>query len=155
MQLYCFVFDCFCICECNGKVWQMGKPSLALVCVQPAGKEWFLHFLMVGKGNKISWHEHYMKFKFQCPNIKLYWNTATVLCLGTIYHWFHAAVATWVVATETLWATKMEIFTIWPFTEIVYDVDFPGGAVVKNPPAHAGDMGLSPGPRRSHMPWSN
>ena len=24
--------------------------------------------------------------------------------------------------------------------------DFPGGAVVKNPPANAGDMGSSPGP---------
>ena len=33
--------------------------------------------------------------------------------------------------------------------------DFPGGAVVKNPPANAGDMGLSPGPGRSHMPRSN
>ena len=33
--------------------------------------------------------------------------------------------------------------------------DFPGGAVVKNPPANAGDKGLSPGPGRSHMPWSN
>ena len=32
---------------------------------------------------------------------------------------------------------------------------FPGGAVVKNPPANAGDKGLSPGPGRSHMPWSN
>ena len=32
---------------------------------------------------------------------------------------------------------------------------FPGGAVVKNPPANAGDTGLSPGPGRSHMPWSN
>ena len=32
---------------------------------------------------------------------------------------------------------------------------FPGGAVVKNPPANAGDMGLSPAPGRSHMPWSN
>ena len=30
--------------------------------------------------------------------------------------------------------------------------DFPGGAVVKNPPANAGDMGSSPGPGRSHMP---
>ena len=28
---------------------------------------------------------------------------------------------------------------------------FPGGAVVKNPPANAGDTGSSPGPRRSHM----
>ena len=32
---------------------------------------------------------------------------------------------------------------------------FPGGAVVKNLPANAGDTGLSPGPGRSHMPWSN
>ena len=33
--------------------------------------------------------------------------------------------------------------------------DFPGGAVVKNPPANAGDTGSIPGPGRSHMPWSN
>ena len=32
---------------------------------------------------------------------------------------------------------------------------FPGGAVVKNPPANAGDTGSSPGPGRSHMPQSN
>ena len=34
-------------------------------------------------------------------------------------------------------------------------VGFPGGAVVKNPPASAGDMGLSPGLGRSHMLQSN
>ena len=33
--------------------------------------------------------------------------------------------------------------------------DFPGGAVVKNPPANSVDMGSSPGPGRSHMPQSN
>ena len=33
--------------------------------------------------------------------------------------------------------------------------DFPGGAVVKNPPANAGDTGSIPGPGRSHMPRSN
>ena len=33
--------------------------------------------------------------------------------------------------------------------------DFPGGAVVKNPPANAGDTGLSPGPGRSHVPRGN
>ena len=33
--------------------------------------------------------------------------------------------------------------------------DFPGGAVVKNLPANAGDTGLSPGPGRSHMLQSN
>ena len=30
--------------------------------------------------------------------------------------------------------------------------DFPGGAVVKNPPANAGDTGSSPGPGRFHVP---
>ena len=33
--------------------------------------------------------------------------------------------------------------------------DFPGGTVVKNPPANAGDTGSSPGPGRSHMLQSN
>ena len=33
--------------------------------------------------------------------------------------------------------------------------DFPGGAMVKNPLANAGDMGSIPGPGRSHMPQSN
>ena len=32
---------------------------------------------------------------------------------------------------------------------------FPGGAVVENPPANAGDTGSSPGPGRSHMLRSN
>ena len=35
------------------------------------------------------------------------------------------------------------------------DWDFPGVAVVKNPPANAGDMGSSPGLGRSHMPQRN
>ena len=33
--------------------------------------------------------------------------------------------------------------------------DFPGGAVVKNPPASAGDTGSIPDPGRSHMLRSN
>ena len=36
-----------------------------------------------------------------------------------------------------------------------YMQGFPGGTVVGNPPADAGDLGLSPGPGRSHMPRSN
>ena len=32
---------------------------------------------------------------------------------------------------------------------------FPGGAVVKNPPANAGDTGSSPGSGRAHMLQSN
>ena len=33
--------------------------------------------------------------------------------------------------------------------------DFPGGAVVKNLPANAGDIGSIPGPGTSHMTRSN
>ena len=40
---------------------------------------------------------------------------------------------------------------------LIKDTDFrgfPGGAVVENPPANAGDTGSSPGLGRSHMPRS-
>ena len=40
-------------------------------------------------------------------------------------------------------------------TKINQCLDFPGGPVVKNLPANAGDMGLIPGPRRSHIPQNN
>ena len=32
---------------------------------------------------------------------------------------------------------------------------FPGGSVVKNPPANTGDRSSTPVPGRFHMPWSN
>ena len=39
---------------------------------------------------------------------------------------------------------------------LINDVeDFPGGAVVRNPPANAGDVGSSPGLGKSHMSQSN
>ena len=38
----------------------------------------------------------------------------------------------------------------YPFLK-THKQGFPGGTVVKNPPANAGDMGLSRGPGRSHM----
>ena len=37
----------------------------------------------------------------------------------------------------------------------ILDPGFPGGAVVENLPANAGDTGLSPGLGRSHMMRSN
>ena len=37
----------------------------------------------------------------------------------------------------------------------ISDGDFPGGTVVKNPPANAGDTGSSPGLGRPDMPQSN
>ena len=39
-------------------------------------------------------------------------------------------------------------------TSLLYK-SMPGGAVVENPPANAGDTGSSPGLGRSHMPRSN
>ena len=41
----------------------------------------------------------------------------------------------------------------WCIKALVWD--FPGGTVVKSLPANAGDMGSSPGPAGSHMPWGN
>ena len=40
-------------------------------------------------------------------------------------------------------------------TNLNVELGFPGGAVVKNPPANAGDTGLSPGLGRSHMLQNN
>ena len=37
----------------------------------------------------------------------------------------------------------------------IWVLDFPGGAMGKNPPANAGDIGSRPGPGRSHMLRSN
>ena len=41
-----------------------------------------------------------------------------------------------------------------PYFKKMVNRDFPGGTVVKNPPANARDMGSSNGPGRSHMPRS-
>ena len=41
------------------------------------------------------------------------------------------------------------------YVKIQSHIDFPGGTVVKNPPANAGGMGSIPGPGRSHMLRSN
>ena len=41
------------------------------------------------------------------------------------------------------------------FTLKINTRDFPGGALVKHPPANAGHTGSSPGPGRSHMLRSN
>ena len=49
----------------------------------------------------------------------------------------------------------MEREVIYIFFKKQRHGDSPGGAVVKNPPANAGDMGLSLGPGRSHMLRSN
>ena len=46
--------------------------------------------------------------------------------------------------------------TFWPIiTTTIIKQGFPGGTVVKNPPANARDTGSIPGPGRSHMLRSN
>ena len=50
----------------------------------------------------------------------------------------------------------MDVFSLKKKKEAKYPCGgFPGGAVVENLPANAGDMGSSPGLGRSHMPRSN
>ena len=44
---------------------------------------------------------------------------------------------------------------VLPVFEVYINQGFPGGAVVKNPPANIGDTGSVPGLGRSHMPRSN
>ena len=52
-------------------------------------------------------------------------------------------------------------FNIHKSTNVIHHInklknkDFPGGTVVKNPPANAGDMGSISSSGRSHMPRSN
>ena len=43
----------------------------------------------------------------------------------------------------------------WDSLKITKGRGFPGGAVVENPPANAGDMGSIPGPGISNIPRSN
>ena len=56
---------------------------------------------------------------------------------------------TWPDIVKPATFTKRE-FTLKNFTQ-----GFPGGAVVENPPANAGDTGSSPGLGGSHMPRSS
>ena len=55
------------------------------------------------------------------------------------------------LAMNLFWVTEAIVNTAYKITA----QGFPGGAVVKNPPANAADTGSSPGPGRSHMPRSN
>ena len=55
------------------------------------------------------------------------------------------------------WGTQPSLWSCFINDEALktFRMDFPGGPVVKNPPANAGDMGSIPCPERFHMPWSN
>ena len=53
------------------------------------------------------------------------------------------------------WFSSMYTFTQTHAPKNIGYWGFPGGAVVENLPANAGDTGSSPGLGRSHMPRSN
>ena len=58
-----------------------------------------------------------------------------------------------------LFSLSIHLHSANKWTEITmnktWSLGFPGGAVVENLPANAGDTGSSPGLGRSHMPQSN
>ena len=57
----------------------------------------------------------------------------------------------WALEQRYLGFTSVYLFCL----SRTYQRGFPGGSVVENLPANAGDMGSSPGLGRSHMPRSN
>ena len=72
-------------------------------------------------------------------------------------HWLLVAQAT--LTTCKSWMTLVTFLsgTLLSSPRLVKETQrgFPGGAVVENLPANAGDTGLSPGLGRSHMPRSS
>ena len=56
--------------------------------------------------------------------------------------------------SKTIWEYKPSFLEGFEL-QIKISWDFPGDAVVKNPPANAGERGSSPGLERSHMLRSN
>ena len=57
-------------------------------------------------------------------------------------------------AVQTVANQGREGMQRWRSGQEIIVQDFPGGTVVKNPPANAGDTGSIRGPGRSHMLWS-
>ena len=57
--------------------------------------------------------------------------------------------------SKSLLLNSVMVFLSFLSADKVHYWGFPGGAVVKNPPANAQDTGSSPGPGRSHIPQSN
>ena len=82
--------------------------------------------------------------------------------MSMAHHFEYCGFHLWISGTAIFVTNKMTLvihlkfyISLLTFSLKRYTKGFPGGAVVKNPPANAGDTGLSPGPGSSHMLWSN
>ena len=75
---------------------------------------------------------------------EMHWNLIQTYSLGSL----SVALSVRKLRAFLIKGSEVNIYSL-------YHRDFPGGTVVKNPPANAGDTGSSPGPGRSHVPWSN
>ena len=76
-------------------------------------------------------------------------NPSDTLCVPFVYIYFKKYSFFWPCMWRGMWDLSSPT-RIKPML-----LGFPGGAMVKNPPANAGDTGSSPGSGRSHMPRSN
>ena len=83
------------------------------------------------------------------------------LCLKSP-HWEFLSKLPKHLNSEWLSSQMLPLPHFWPWEQethhsmlIFSSSDFPGGPVVKNPPANAGDIGLIPGLGRSHMQQGN
>ena len=75
---------------------------------------------------------------------------------GVIRHMKTCSILLMIREVQILEKTVKYYFTPIIFAKIRKpNQGFPGGAVVKNLPAKAGNTGSSPGLGRSHMPWSS
>ena len=60
----------------------------------------------------------------------------------------------WMRKKWKIWTDQSQVLKLQLWLKL-FQQDFPGGAMVKNPLANAGDMGSILGPWRPHMPQSN
>ena len=81
----------------------------------------------------------------------LYFSPHTLFCFDT--YWKTLLVYDFTM--EEAWHKRPIEEIGMPKIEIKETLGFPGGAVVENLPANAGDTGSSPGLGRSHMPRGN
>ena len=86
-----------------------------------------------------------MELGFQNNRVELMRENTKV----TEYQIYTRSPAAFLYANNELAETELE--NTIPF-KIAQKRDFPGGSVLKNPPANAGDTGSGPGQGRSHMP---